>query len=89
MNSFDEAFARFELWRKAQTSLKLTVIAKENPPEILRGHIISTDEQLFLVSFCVNKFQTPRLDLRNASFQVGKRAVEATRDQDCLVFEES
>lgn len=88
MNTTEEAFAKFEIWRKSQTFLKLTVIELNKEPEILRGRIISIDEGLSLICFSVNKSRFPRLDLTGASFQAGKHLVEAKRGEDFLMFEE-
>jgi hypothetical protein len=63
MNTTEEAFAKFEIWRNSQTFLNLTVIERNKEPEILRGQIISIDEGLSLICFSANKSQFPRLDL--------------------------
>ena len=88
MTTTEEAFAKFEIWSKSQTFLKLTVIDQNKEPQILRGQIISVDERLSLICFSVNKSQFPRLDLSGAAFRAGKHVVEAQRGEDFQMFEE-
>jgi hypothetical protein len=89
MASSEQAFARFGMWKKFRTGLKLTVVTKGGIPEILRGRISSLDEELCLVSFAVTATRSFRtIDFRGASFRVGECGVEAKRGEDCLTFEE-
>jgi hypothetical protein len=86
----EEAFAKFEMWKNLKTDLKFTDVTKGEMPKILRGCISSLDRETYRVSFAVTatrSFET--LDLCDASFLVGKCVVEAEREEDYLMFEES
>jgi len=89
MASSKEAFLKLEIWKKSKTVLKLTVVTKGGMPDTLRGQIVATDEESGLVSFVVSKVRSlPRIDLNGATFRIGKRSLEARRDEDLLTFEE-
>jgi len=89
MASLEEAFAKLDMWKNSQTPLKVTVVTNGGIPEILRGQILSTDSVEGLVGLFVTKDRRyPRLDIRGASFRMGTRFLEATREDDLLTFED-
>jgi hypothetical protein len=49
MTSSRDAFARFEIWKKSETFLKVTLTTKGGKPEILRGQIVALDEDELVV----------------------------------------
>lgn len=84
-----EAFARFRLWRKSNTVLKVTMLVEGEEPQVLVGQITATDEDVGLVGFAILRSRRLlSLDVNDASFQIGKRVIEAQRAEDRLIFEE-
>jgi hypothetical protein len=87
MASSQEAFATFGMWQKAQTSLKLTVLTRDERPEIFVVNVASTDEDRCLVGFVIPKTRSflPPICFSDASFEIGNRVLEAIRPTGDLI----
>ncbi len=54
MASSSEAFAKFEIWRKSKTPLKVTVIERGKPADVGFGRIASLDAEEGLVAVAID-----------------------------------
>ncbi len=91
MASSSEAFEKFEMWRKSKTSLRVTLIVKEQPTEVVMGRIFCADPEVSQVGISnpLVMHSADSLDLEDCSFSVEESRVVATRnDADWVVFEE-
>ncbi len=78
-------------WKRSKTYLKVTVLTGDEKPDIHTGEVFAVDSDACLVSILVRgtrDFFT--LDLSGATFNIGKRKLEAAREgtDDFLLFEE-
>ena len=91
MSAREQAFAKLGMWLKEQTTLKLTVLAKEEQLRTYIVNVASIDEDRCLVGFAIPRTRSflPPICFGDASFEVGNRVLKAERPAgDLLKCEE-
>jgi hypothetical protein len=91
MSSAKDAFAKLDDWRRSNAVLKFIKLEDQQAPETKTIRIMAIDEAEGLVAWIEDGTRDvqPRLDLSGASFDLGKRTLEARRSEtDVLMFEE-
>lgn len=79
-----DAFDKFRMWKKSQTALKLTVLAKGETPTVFTGEVVSVVEEMQVVGFLVAGRSALPCDFRGATFRIGKWKLEAEREGGSL-----
>jgi hypothetical protein len=91
MASSSEAFGKLETWRKAKTSLKVTLYVSGESPEVLMGRIFCVDPDAWQigVSNPLVMHSSAAFDVEDAEFSIEESRLVATRNEaDWIVFEE-
>lgn len=89
MVSFSEAFAKFSTWKNDKTSLRVTVIERDQPEDVFSGRIDTLDPNALLVGICVGVKQYGTFDVTDAVFSIEPNRVVVERDDlEWLIFEE-
>ncbi|MGD0096635.1 MAG: hypothetical protein ABSB60_09070 [Terracidiphilus sp.] len=88
MASSSEAFAKFSTWKNLRTSLRVTVIDRGKPEDILSGRIDALDPDAPLVGM-ISGGMYVQFPVAGAVFSVEPDRVVVSRDDlEWLIFEE-
>jgi hypothetical protein len=88
MVSASEAFSKFSIWKNDRTSLRVTVIERDQPEDVFSGRIDTFDPDALLIGICVGVKQYGTFDVTGATFSVEPDRVVVERDDlEWLIFE--